>query len=113
MVDFYFFFKFYFTVLPNIIPFSYDEIINVGDSVELVCQISKGDKPLQISWSFHGTQDSNDTKIRTKRISEKSSLLTIPSAEAYHNGKYTCTASNIAGIVSASTNLTINGIFFI
>lgn len=104
----YFFFLFV-TVLPVILPFSYDEIINVGDSLDLFCQISKGDRPMVIKWSFEGFNNNQGIEIKTKRISDKTSLLTIAEASAYHSGKYTCTASNQAGSVSFSTNITVNG----
>ena len=83
----------------------------MGDSVELLCQVSKGDKPIQISWNFHGQSDITGLKIKTKRLSDKSSLLSIPSAKGHHTGRYTCTATNLVGSNSYSINLLINGIF--
>lgn len=97
------------TVPPVIIPFTYDDIVNVGDSLDLFCQISKGDKPILIKWSFEGYNDNHGVQIKTNRISDKSSLLTIPVASAYHSGTYTCTATNQAASVSYSTNITVNG----
>uniref|UniRef100_A0A336L245 CSON014681 protein n=1 Tax=Culicoides sonorensis TaxID=179676 RepID=A0A336L245_CULSO len=97
-------------VLPTVIPFSFDEEINLGDSIELVCQV-KGDlQGLQISWSFHGINDNNNIigKIKTSRISSKSSLLVIPQATMHHSGIYTCNAKNWAGKTHYSTNITIN-----
>lgn len=97
-------------VTPSIIPFSYDEIVNVGDAFNLFCQISKGDKPIVIKWSFRGFDDSRDIQIVTKRISDKSSLLLISNATASHSGTYTCMATNNnAGSSSYSTNITVNG----
>lgn len=94
---------------PLIIPFSYDEIINVGDSFDLVCQIAKGDKPIVIEWNFEGFNDNRGVQISTSRITDKSSLLSVAKASAYHSGQYTCRASNQAGLVSYSTNITVNG----
>lgn len=96
-------------VTPSIIPFSYDEIVNVGDAFNLFCQISKGDKPIVIKWSFRGFDDSRAIQIVTKRISDKSSLLLISNATASHSGTYTCMATNNAGSSSYSTNITVNG----
>lgn len=96
-------------VTPSIIPFSYDEIINVGDAFNLFCQLSKGDKPIVIKWSFRGFDDSRDIQIVTKRISDKSSLLLISNASASHSGTYTCKADNNWGSSSYSTNITVNG----
>lgn len=102
-------------VLPQIIPFSYDDIINTGDSVDLFCQIQKGDRPIKIHWSFERNTDDlrfglQQPIMRTNRISSKSSILSIPNATPAHTGTYTCTASNEAGYTSYSTNLTVNGI---
>lgn len=97
-------------VTPMIIPFSYDEIVNVGDALDLFCQISKGDKPISIKWSFRGFDDSRGIQINTKSISHKASILSILNASASHSGTYTCTATNNAGAISYSTNITVNGI---
>lgn len=95
-------------VTPSIIPFSYDEIVNVGDAFNLFCQISKGDKPIVIKWSFRGFDDSHGIQIVTNRILD-SSLLSISNATASHSGTYTCIASNNAGSSSYATNITVNG----
>ncbi|XP_073812146.1 Down syndrome cell adhesion molecule 1 isoform X20 [Musca autumnalis] len=100
-------------VAPQIVPFSYDDIINTGDFVDLFCQIQKGDRPLKIHWSFERPGDDmrfgpEQPIMRTNRISSKSSVLSIPNATPEHTGTYTCTASNAAGSTSYSTNLTVN-----
>ncbi|XP_031640131.1 Down syndrome cell adhesion molecule-like protein Dscam2 isoform X20 [Contarinia nasturtii] len=96
-------------VIPSIIPFSYDEIVNVGDAFNLFCQISKGDKiGFAIKWSFRGFDDSRGIQIITNRISDKSSLLSISNATASHSGTYICTAKNKFGSSSYSTNITVN-----
>lgn len=96
-------------VPPQIIPFTYGDVVNVGDSLDLLCQISKGDRPLNIRWGFESFNDNRGVQIKTNRISGKSSLLTIPNAGSYHSGKYTCTASNDAASISYSINITVNG----
>ncbi|XP_054740541.1 cell adhesion molecule Dscam2 isoform X8 [Anastrepha obliqua] len=100
-------------VLPQITPFSYDDIINTGDSIDLLCQIQKGDRPIKINWSFEraagdARYDSLQPIMRTNRFSIKSSVLSIPRATPAHTGTYTCTASNAAGSTTYSTNLTVN-----
>lgn len=78
--------------------------------MDLICQISKGDKPTQIKWNFVGLFENQGLRIRTNRISEKSSMLSVPSASAFHTGQYTCTATNAAGSVSHSIDIVVNGI---
>nr|XP_036231664.1 Down syndrome cell adhesion molecule-like protein Dscam2 [Bactrocera oleae] len=100
-------------VLPQITPFSYDDIINTGDSIDLLCQIQKGDRPIKINWSFErvagdARYDTLQPIMRTNRFSSKSSVLSIPRATPAHTGTYTCTASNAAGSTTYSTNVTVN-----
>lgn len=96
-------------VTPLIIPFSYDETVNVGNAFDLFCQIAKGDRPITIKWSFRGFDDSHGIQIKTKQISEQTSILSISNASASHSGTYTCTATNNANSTSYSTNITVNG----
>lgn len=77
----------------------------------MICQIAKGDRPVQIKWNFKGFYTNPGLRIKVNRVSDKSSLLSIPSASAEHSGTYTCTASNAAGSVSYITNITVNGDF--
>lgn len=95
---------------PAIIPFSYDELINVDDAFELFCQISKGDRPISINWTFKSF-NGNDVGVRlaSKRLSNKASMLSISAASANYTGNYTCTATNRAGSVSHRTSITVNG----
>lgn len=100
------------SVAPLITPFSSDENVNVGDTLGLFCQVSKGDPPIFIKWSYRDFNDSrgiNTIQISTKRISGKASLLSITNASAPHSGTYTCTATNNAGSTSYSANITVNG----
>jgi hypothetical protein len=96
-------------VLPHIIPFALDEEVNTGESVQLNCHVSKGDKPLKITWNFHGEELSSHMGIATTKIGDRTSLLTISSVMAGHSGNYTCTAHNAAGSVSYTTTVHVNG----
>ncbi|XP_014244429.1 Down syndrome cell adhesion molecule-like protein Dscam2 isoform X5 [Cimex lectularius] len=95
-------------VLPHIIPFSLDEDINNGESAQLNCHVSKGDKPLKITWSFHGEELSSHLGIITTKLGDRSSILTITSAMAAHTGNYTCTATNNAGSTSYTTSILVH-----
>lgn len=74
------------------------------------CVVTKGDFPLEITWTFnghpiqsyHGDVIVSDTGKRVKQ-------LTIESVAARHAGEYTCVASNAAGSVSHSAILDVNG----
>ncbi|XP_017961155.1 Down syndrome cell adhesion molecule-like protein Dscam2 isoform X45 [Drosophila navojoa] len=98
-------------VLPQIVPFAYEDVINTGDSIDLFCQIQKGDRPIRVHWSFERSGSDSGTsepQMRTNRISSKTSMLSIPSASPAHTGTYTCIASNAAGTTSYGVNLTVN-----
>lgn len=84
----------------------------MGDALDLVCQIAKGDDPISFKWSFRGFDDLHDMQINTRHVSNKLSILSIVNINASHSGTYTCTATNPAGSVSYSTNVTVNGIYF-
>lgn len=99
-------------------PFAYEDVINTGDSIDLFCQIQKGDRPIRVHWSFERSGSASEAsefdllqpQMRTNRISSKTSMLSIPSASPAHTGTYTCIASNAAGTTSYGVNLTVNGI---
>lgn len=89
-----------------------DEPVYFGDSIQLSCHVSKGDKPLHLSWTFHGKELSQDLGIITTRIGDDTSLLTVPSADIKHTGNYTCIASNRIGKTASTAEILVNGIFF-
>ena len=75
------------------------------------CAVIKGDFPLEITWMYGDRQIQNDQLDMTVSDSGKrAKQLTIETVAARHAGEYTCVASNIAGSVSRSTILEINGI---
>lgn len=47
--------------------------------------------------------------IRVSNIDRRSSVLTIESVDANHAGLYNCTASNVAGVASHTTELIVKG----
>lgn len=101
--------SFNFTVLPHIIPFSLEEELNNGESAQLNCYISKGDKPLTINWHFNGEHISPNLGLTTMKLNDRSSVLMIGSATAANSGNYTCTVSNKAGSSSYTTSIIVHG----
>lgn len=99
-------------MIPYINPFEVEESIFAGESVHITCHVSKGDRPLQISWSFQGNEIPyhNNMGITTTKLGEKASVLSIPTAMGQHSGNYTCTASNRAGRAHHSALVNIHGI---
>lgn len=98
------------TVLPYIVPFEADESVFAGETVQLNCQVSKGDLPLDIKWHFHGFDNSSShLGIMTTKMTSRTSFLSIAAATASHSGNYTCVASNTAGSTNHSTVLNVHG----
>ena len=104
---------------PLIAPFSFgdDEALNAGDFVVVQCSAVKGDSPLSLRWAFQSRPLSPDTHpqsvsgLTVTALGERISVLSIQSVSAAHNGEYTCTAENPAGVANYTATLTVNGIF--
>lgn len=98
---------------PEIGPFSFSkELMNEGDFAQISCIVTSGDKPLSITWTFHGTQTETpgmDNGITTSNIGGRMSMLVIDYVKHIHQGNYTCQASNQAGSSSHTAKLLVNG----
>lgn len=100
-----------FTVPPQIHPFTFGEdAVNSGEFITITCTVSKGDFPINISWSLNDLKINLFDGITASNTNRRSNQLTIDSAQAHHSGEYTCTAENLAGVAKFSSYLKINGI---
>ena len=99
-----------FTEKPVIIPFTFGgDVVNQGDFVQITCVVTRGDRPLSITWSLKGDIVSSDPTLTTTMLGTQASMLVISSVDYQHSGVYTCRAENSAGISSYSTELKVNG----
>ncbi len=104
------FLLFIFLEPPVIVPFSFGvDTVNEGHFAQLVCVVSTGDEPIQITWSLKGDVVSSDPDLSTTMLGRRTSMLTISSVSYRHIGDYTCRAENPAGITMYSTSLKVNG----
>ncbi len=91
-------------------PFSFaSQSINEGDIAQLTCFVMKGDEPLRITWSLKGDTISSEPSMTTTMIGTRTSMLMINGVGYRHSGTYTCSAKNMAGSVSHSAELLVNG----
>lgn len=93
-------------------PFNFGEVpFNPGDTAVVNCVATKGDLPLDISWTFSSeTMDSSlQRDITTMPVSPRTSMLTINSVSANHQGNYTCIVQNAAGRAEYAATLVVNG----
>lgn len=98
-------------VSPQIAPISFgDEPVNAGDLVSVQCVVTKGDSPLEITWTFDSQPIRSDRMdVILSSSGKRVRQLTIESVAARHAGEYTCVASNAAGSTSHSAKLDVNG----
>ena len=95
---------------PNLLPLSFGlDVMDEGSFAQVSCIVNKGDQPLSISWSFHGSNITSDLGIITTPIGQQGSMLVIPSVGHKHRGSYTCKVSNKAGVRSETVHLRVNG----
>ncbi|EFN60720.1 Down syndrome cell adhesion molecule-like protein 1 [Camponotus floridanus] len=97
-------------VSPQIAPISFgEEPANAGDLVSVQCVVTKGDSPLEITWTFDGHPiQSYHSDVIVSDTGKRVKQLTIESVAARHAGEYTCVASNAAGSISHSVTLDVN-----
>lgn len=87
-----------------------DEPVSYGDSIQLNCHVTKGDKPYSLTWTVHGKEMSSGSGIETTRVGNDTSLLTVAFADFSSAGNYTCIASNAAGKTSYTAEILVDGI---
>jgi len=80
-----------------------------GEAAQVTCLVSSGDQPLELSWTFKGSDVSIMSGVSTQAIGRKGSLLLVDPVSENHRGDYTCTAKNRAGVANFTANLRING----
>ena len=74
------------------------------------CVVTKGDEPLNITWSLNGEDASTVSGVHVLKFGSRTSILAIESVRAYHGGNYTCNATNAAGSIHFTAQLAVNGI---
>lgn len=99
----------FFLVKPKIVPFEFIKPVYAGQSAQVTCLVSEGDTPMNISWSLASSVPLTEIGITIHEFGHQGILLLIGKADAHHQGLYTCTARNEAGIANFSTFLDVHG----
>ncbi|CAG0885273.1 unnamed protein product [Cyprideis torosa] len=98
-----------YTLPPEVPPFGFSrDVMEAGDSAQVMCFVRKGDLPIAIQWSFYGKDVVTSMGISTTKVGSRSSVLFIERVAETHTGNYTCTARNSAGEASYTAQLVIN-----
>ncbi|CAG9840566.1 unnamed protein product [Diabrotica balteata] len=99
-------------VLPHVMPFTFEEEANSGDTAQITCSVTKGDTPMKFSWLFNNKPINENKGITVGMFGKKASHLSIDSVDWKHAGNYTCVVKNNAGTASQSAELLVKGTIF-
>ncbi|XP_047520149.1 Down syndrome cell adhesion molecule-like protein Dscam2 isoform X3 [Pieris napi] len=91
---------------PKISPFMFSPELTEGATVQVLCGVSSGDKPLYFSWFKDDQPLPSNLQIEEKSLNEFS-LLMFPELRAAHSGRYTCRVANRAAAANYTAILTV------
>ena len=97
-----------FSVPPEIQPIPSREL-RQGERTQLLCIVSRGDLPIDITWLKDGQPLPTGIGITVHSLADFSSSLSILDASPVHDGSYTCEAVNQVATVNLTTNLVVLG----
>lgn len=97
---------------PEILPFSFgSKPLNNGQPYTVTCSIIGGDKPLTTKWLHNNVQLQPTPGLNIVPLGDTGSIMIITSVMPEHSGNYTCTAENLAGKVTHTSELNVAGKF--
>ncbi|KAH9364301.1 hypothetical protein HPB48_008461 [Haemaphysalis longicornis] len=73
--------------LPRIQPFSFPENVNLGDEASVTCVVTRGSKPLRVTWTQDGKVVPNSDRKFAKVLLDNINTLTIRSVKAEDVGE--------------------------
>ncbi|RWS31821.1 Down syndrome cell adhesion molecule-like protein Dscam2, partial [Leptotrombidium deliense] len=97
-------------VAPIIEDFKFGNRLQAGMRTRVSCNVAQGDQPVQIIW-FKDGKNITSTALRgltVNKADQFSVAIIIENLSSYHNGNYTCVASNEAASVSHTSQLLVN-----
>lgn len=84
----------------------------MGDSITVQCSMTSGDLPAKFKWFLNNKPIKENMGIKIGSFGRKTSVISIETLTENHAGNYTCSAENVAGINTYSTELIVKGLLF-
>ncbi|CAK1540394.1 unnamed protein product [Leptosia nina] len=91
---------------PKIAGFTFPSDLVEGSSIQVLCGITSGDKPVYFSWLKDGQTIPPNLQVQEKSLDEFSFLI-FSHVTSKHSGEYTCVASNSASEVNHTARLAV------
>ncbi|XP_037298795.1 Down syndrome cell adhesion molecule-like protein Dscam2 [Manduca sexta] len=91
---------------PKIAGFTFPGDLVEGSSIQVLCGITSGDKPVYFSWLKDGLHIPSSLQVQEKALDEFSFLI-FSHVTSKHSGDYTCVASNSAAEVNHTARLAV------
>ncbi|XP_075984284.1 cell adhesion molecule Dscam2-like isoform X2 [Anticarsia gemmatalis] len=91
---------------PKIAGFNFPTDLVEGSSIQVLCGITSGDKPVYFSWLKDGQHIPSTLQVQEKSLDEFSFLI-FSHVTSKHSGEYTCVASNSAAEVNHTARLAV------
>ncbi|XP_052750182.1 cell adhesion molecule Dscam2-like [Galleria mellonella] len=91
---------------PKIAGFTFPTDLVEGSSIQVLCGITSGDKPVYFSWLKDGQHIPSNLQVQEKSLDEFSFLI-FSHVTSKHSGEYTCVASNSAAEVNHTASLAV------
>ena len=80
-----------------------------GDVAQGSCRMRKGDRPVTFRWLFNGVDVVNTEDTMVNYLGGTTSILILDPVRAHHQGIYSCSASNDAGVAQVEATVIVNG----
>ncbi|XP_026739264.1 Down syndrome cell adhesion molecule-like protein Dscam2 [Trichoplusia ni] len=91
---------------PKIAGFTFPTDLVEGSSIQVLCGITSGDKPVYFSWLKDSQHIPSSLQVQEKSLDEFSFLI-FSHVTSKHSGDYTCVASNSAAEVNHTARLAV------
>ncbi|XP_045126212.1 Down syndrome cell adhesion molecule-like protein Dscam2 isoform X48 [Portunus trituberculatus] len=94
---------------PELLPIEFGvEAFYEGDVAQASCRMRKGDRPVTFRWLFNGVGVVNTESTMVNNLGGTTSILILDPVRAHHQGIYSCSASNDAGVAQVEATVIVN-----